>query len=101
MGNQQKAYGSHDSTQQLDWVSVQSIKPYDSGGWGEQDLIGRQNNITFNSMLVKQYNRTYITEIIKPDVMKRTGIHAVIRMMTCTSPRKQRLLTVGESSETC
>lgn len=52
-------------------------------------------------MLVKQYNQTYITEITKPDVMKRTGIHAVLRMMTCTSPRKQRLLTVGESSETC
>lgn len=99
MGNQQKVYGSH-FTQQLDWVSVQSIKPYDSGG-EKQDLIGRQNNITFNSMLVKQYNRTYITEITKPDVMKRTGIHAVLRMMTCTSPRKQRLLTVGESSETC
>uniref|UniRef100_A0A0A9FJ31 Uncharacterized protein n=1 Tax=Arundo donax TaxID=35708 RepID=A0A0A9FJ31_ARUDO len=29
--------------------------------------------------------------------MKRKCVHAVLRLITCTSPRKQRLLTVGES----
>jgi hypothetical protein len=48
------------SANRLDYCAIH--KDTTQGG-GEQDLISRQNNISFNSMLVKQYNPTYITQI--------------------------------------
>jgi hypothetical protein len=47
------------SANRLDYCAIHK----DTTQGGEQDLISRQNNISFNSMLVKQYNPTYITQI--------------------------------------